>query len=209
MIKSLLSKWAKLAVVMVLIVACAAEGTGMAFAAASVSSDDTVDFQKEEDSKLQDLSIPENGSASFYDLAEIPDVEGDETDADKDETQGQEDDGEESGTEQASDIEEDDDTEGETEELSGLEYENSEEQKNQLDEKYLSADGNTYQIEVIMDDRESVDGELDLSVDEILKGTDRYEDYLYSASEYMFLESVDDIDFARFFDIKILKNGKK
>lgn len=65
MIKSLLSKWAKLAVVMVLIVACAAEGTGMAFAAASVSSDDTVDFQKEEDSKLQDLSIPENGSASL------------------------------------------------------------------------------------------------------------------------------------------------
>ena len=36
-----------------------------------------------------------------------------------------------------------------------------------------------------------------------------YEDYLYSAAEYMFLESADDIRFARFFDIKILKNGEK
>lgn len=216
MIKSLLSKWAKLAVVMVLIVACAAEGTGMAFAAASVSSDEKVDFQKEEDRKLQDLSISGSGSASFYDTVEVPGIEKNNTDTDKDETQEQEDDAEESGTEQESDSEEaeeeekeEDNTAGENEELSDLEYENSEEQKNQLDEKYLSADGNTYQIEVIMDDRESVDGELDLSVDEILKGTDCYEDYLYSASEYMFLESVDDIDFARFFDIKILKNGKK
>ena len=79
----------------------------------------------------------------------------------------------------------------------------------QISRDYITAEGDTYHIEVMLDDREKIDGTLELSVEEILQGTDLYEDYLYSASEYMFLESVDDISFARFFDITILNDGEK
>ena len=79
----------------------------------------------------------------------------------------------------------------------------------QILKDYLSADGNTYHIEVTLDENEIISGNIELSVNEILPEADRYEDYLYSASEYMFLESVEDISFARFFDIKIIKDGEK
>ena len=77
----------------------------------------------------------------------------------------------------------------------------------QIVRDYITAEGDTYHIEVTLDEREVIEGKADLEVEEIGYETDLYADYLLATSEYMLLNSVDDISFARFFDIKILVNG--
>ena len=78
----------------------------------------------------------------------------------------------------------------------------------QILKDYLSADGNTYHIEVTLDDKEVIDGEADLVVEELTAESDNYEEYMLAVAESMSLESPDDISFARFFDITILVDGK-
>ena len=74
---------------------------------------------------------------------------------------------------------------------------------------FLTASGETYRIDVTPDERENIEGKAELSVEEILAGTESFEEYLQATVEYMFLSSVEDIGFARFFDIKILRDGEK
>lgn len=71
-----------------------------------------------------------------------------------------------------------------------------------------SADGNNYHIEVTLDEREVIEGETELSVEELVKGVENYEDYLQAISESMCLESTGEIQFVRLFDIKIFVNGE-
>lgn len=78
----------------------------------------------------------------------------------------------------------------------------------QIQRDYLSADGITYRIEVTLDDRDIIEGEAELSVEELLEGTEKYENYLYAVSESMMLDSIDEIQFVRFFDIKVLVDGE-
>ncbi len=78
----------------------------------------------------------------------------------------------------------------------------------QITRDYITAEGETYHIEVTLDDREPLNDTADLQVEEILEGTDLYEEYLYASSASMQLESVEDITFARFFDIKVMLNGE-
>ena len=75
---------------------------------------------------------------------------------------------------------------------------------------YVDAHGDTYTITVTFDEKEDLtDGEYDLSVDEILEGTEAYKQYLADSRGAMGIAEDDTVSFARFFDITILKDGEK
>ena len=78
-----------------------------------------------------------------------------------------------------------------------------------IETDYLAADGETYHIEVTLDERDAISGNAELVVKELEEGSDAYINYLAYASESMMLDSVDDIRLARFFDVTILNDGKK
>ena len=73
---------------------------------------------------------------------------------------------------------------------------------------HLSADGISYCIEVTLDERESLEGEAELHVEELTEGAANYDDRLCAVSESMMLENVDQIRFVRLFDIIVFVDGK-
>lgn len=74
---------------------------------------------------------------------------------------------------------------------------------------YLTANGETYTITVLFDEREMLTGNMNLYVTEIPAGSEAYDGYLTDAKTAMGLCELDEFREARFFDIEITKNGEK
>ena len=71
-----------------------------------------------------------------------------------------------------------------------------------------SADGKTYKIKVAYDENSGIPDGAELDVEEIAEGSADYQNYLQQSAKELGLASKD-ISFARFFDIRIVDNGKE
>ncbi|MBR4462544.1 MAG: hypothetical protein IKS51_08205 [Erysipelotrichaceae bacterium] len=74
--------------------------------------------------------------------------------------------------------------------------------------EYLTADGETYLISVTYGPEAEIPEGAVLSVSEIESGTEAYEEYIDLTAENLEVEN-GDIEYARFFDISILKDGEE
>ena len=76
-----------------------------------------------------------------------------------------------------------------------------------IERRYITADGQTYDITVLYDDDAQIPADADLSVREILPGSAEFADCL-SAAAYEMGCRTSDVTFARFFDITIVRDGE-
>ena len=77
-----------------------------------------------------------------------------------------------------------------------------------LETYYTAFDGTTFNIRVDYDEDSGIPSGSELQVREILQGGEEYDRYLSDSAEKLGVSS-SDVTFARFFDIEIVKDGKK
>ena len=97
----------------------------------------------------------------------------------------------------------DDDTSAENKTESGT----AQKAGSQLSAHMMTADGTGYAVTVKYDDNAGFPDNAELSVSEILPGTEQYRQCLEAAAAQLGLNKTDDVPFARFFDITILSDG--
>ena len=185
----------------------------------------TVDFEYSVNGKMYQFSLPGGEKIALSDLIEVLGIIGDTNNGEKAAFNSVE-----SFLKEVANVEFSDESlvkvtpmEGDWE-LEGLQPFNTEESltitmKNgdvitvkvtdaQLSKDILTAKGETYSITVEYDDDAEIPENADLTVREISDGTKEFSRYLKEYSEEVGVDR-DAVTFARFFDIEIVKDGKK